>query len=87
MELFIGWTDEQKLAEPEYIKYFKSVRNKFLTQSDWTQMADAPLTEAERAEWRVYRQALRDLPTTTDVANPEFPEPPSRQPVENLPPL
>jgi hypothetical protein len=81
MELFIGWTDKQKLADPEYILYFKSVRNKLLTQSDWTQMADAPLTEAERVEWRVYRQLLRDLPATTDVANPDFPgEPPSRQP-------
>jgi hypothetical protein len=29
-----------------------------LTQSDWTQLADAPV---DKAAWAVYRQALRDI--------------------------
>jgi hypothetical protein len=33
-------------------------RNMLLTQSDWTQVADAPV---DKAVWAVYRQALRDI--------------------------
>ena len=34
-------------------------RDKLLTQSDWTQVADAPV---DQAAWATYRQALRDIP-------------------------
>lgn len=37
-------------------------RNGRLAASDWTQMNDAPLSQAARAAWSQYRQALRDLP-------------------------
>lgn len=37
-------------------------RDGLLTESDWTQVADAPV---DRAAWAAYRQALRDLPDTT----------------------
>jgi hypothetical protein len=33
-----------------------------LSASDWTQIADAPLTTEQRAAWATYRQALRDVP-------------------------
>jgi hypothetical protein len=33
-------------------------RNKLLTASDWTQVADAPV---DKAAWATYRQALRDI--------------------------
>ena len=36
-------------------------RNGKLEASDWTQMPDAPLTDAQKNEWAVYRQALRDV--------------------------
>lgn len=36
-------------------------RDQLLAASDWTQLPDSPLSEQERAEWAVYRQALRDL--------------------------
>jgi len=39
-------------------------RNALLTACDWTQVPDAPLDDAQREAWRVYRQALRDLPET-----------------------
>ena len=80
MELYVGWTEEQKLADEGYHVYFRSVRNKFLSESDWTQCADAPLTENQRTAWRAYRQALRDLPETTNVADPQFPQPPQAAP-------
>jgi len=35
-----------------------ALRNKLLQESDWTQLTDSP---ADKAEWAVYRQALRDI--------------------------
>lgn len=73
---FVGWSREQKLAEKGYLKFFRTVRNQCLTDSDWSMMPDAPLSEPQRAAWRMYRQALRDLPQTTDLGSPDFPQPP-----------
>jgi len=39
------------------------IRNLDLQASDWTQVPDSPLTEPQREAWRIYRQALRDLPS------------------------
>lgn len=36
-------------------------RDTLLIQSDWTQLADVPMTTEKRAEWATYRQALRDI--------------------------
>jgi len=44
----------------------RGIRNNLLSESDWTQMPDAPLTEEEKTAWQTYRQALRDI---TDHAN------------------
>lgn len=40
----------------------RTERNALLTQSDWTQLPDVP--ETLKAKWAVYRQQLRDIPTT-----------------------
>ena len=45
------------------MKHFKRVRNAKLAQSDWTQVPDSPLSDSKKAEWKTYRQTLRDLPT------------------------
>ena len=45
--------------------WFRQVRNNKLFKSDWTQTIDSPLTESKKTEWATYRQALRDLPSTT----------------------
>lgn len=37
-------------------------RDALLAASDWTQIADSPLTGEARAAWAIYRQALRDVP-------------------------
>lgn len=56
------------------IRRERSIR---LSQSDWTQVPDAPV---DQETWRTYRQALRDLPAQyqneTDFANVVFPNPP-----------
>jgi hypothetical protein len=36
----------------------RAQRNSLLSQSDWTQVADAPV---DQAAWATYRQALRDI--------------------------
>lgn len=38
----------------------RSERNQRLKNTDWTQVADSPVSSAD---WAVYRQALRDLPS------------------------
>lgn len=38
----------------------RSDRNRRLSESDWTQLADST---ADKAAWATYRQALRDVPT------------------------
>tara|TARA_R110001592_G_scaffold232357_1_gene489744 strand:- start:15 stop:383 length:369 start_codon:yes stop_codon:yes gene_type:complete len=37
-------------------------RDTLLLESDWTQVADTPLSDSKKAEWVTYRQALRDVP-------------------------
>jgi len=50
-------------------------RNELLKDTDWTQTNDIGLEN--EVEWEVYRQALRDLPSTTeDPETPIWPEPP-----------
>ncbi|EQB09673.1 tail fiber assembly protein [Novosphingobium lindaniclasticum] len=46
-------------------RQLRTKRDKLLAASDFTQVPDSPFTAAEREEWRLYRQALRDLPETT----------------------
>jgi hypothetical protein len=41
-------------------------RTAMLTSSDFTQLADSPITVEKRAEWVTYRQALRDITMQTD---------------------
>ena len=56
-------------------KSVRDDRNKRLTETDWTQVADAPV---DKAAWATYRQALRDVPSQGgfpwDVQWPTQPE-------------
>jgi len=49
--------------DAEQAKSVRDDRNKRLTETDWTQVADAPV---DKAVWATYRQALRDVPSQTD---------------------
>jgi hypothetical protein len=44
--------------DAEQAKAVRADRNKRLADSDWTQVADAPV---DKAAWATYRQALRDI--------------------------
>lgn len=43
------------------IENVRKERNIKLAHSDATQISDYPLSEEKKAEWRVYRQTLRDI--------------------------
>lgn len=61
--------DEAKLAlnNPDAtnseiaLQFIRNYRTQLLTKSDWMANSDVTMTE----EWRVYRQALRDITTQT----------------------
>ena len=56
-------------ANAETIQAKRNDRNRLLAASDWTQLADATLTDEKKAEWATYRQALRDVPTQDGFPN------------------
>jgi len=65
-------TDETKVI------FMRQKRDGLLAESDWTQMADSPLSNSKKSEWATYRQQLRDFPagwTPADTA--DFPDQPS----------
>jgi len=64
------------LEELKAYSILRNERNGLLSQSDWTQLADAPLTTEAKQAWADYRQQLRDLPETVDINNIVYPEPP-----------
>jgi hypothetical protein len=41
----------------------RAARNVKISESDWTQLDDTPITNAKKLEWASYRQALRDIPS------------------------
>jgi len=68
--------DEAKTAkDAEQAKSVREQRDTKLKDTDWTQVADAPV---DKASWATYRQALRDLPKETgfpsDMTWPTEPE-------------
>lgn len=70
---FAHWNFESETWDwnsGKFLEYIREDRNYRLTSTDWTQVADAPLTAEQLAEVASYRQALRDI-TTPIIANPE----------------
>ena len=47
----------------------RAKRNELLAESDFSQLSDAPV---DSTAWAVYRQQLRDLPSTVDSATGQF---------------
>ena len=66
----------EALARPAQVMAgLRAKRNALLAASDWTQLPDAPT--ANVAAWRLYRQALRDLPQQTVYPDaPQWPTAP-----------
>jgi hypothetical protein len=73
----LGYIEHMPTVEaPEITKEqvdrgMRNLRNYLLLQSDWTQIADAPLTEQKKTAWATYRQELRNVPAVNaDVTTP-----------------
>jgi len=60
-----GWTVKDK-SVAKLAAEARDKRDAFLTESDYTQLADSP---RDKRSWAVYRQALRDI--TDQVGFPE----------------
>ena len=61
-------------TDNDYESMMRKVRDSMLKESDWTQVADAPV---DRQAWATYRQALRDFPATwTPGPEADFPDTP-----------
>ena len=43
-------------------KKIRTRRNRLLSESDWTQGGDSPLTTQKKSDWAKYRTSLRTLP-------------------------
>jgi len=56
-------TDDEKAEE------IRSQRKSLIKATDWTQMPDSPLSDADKAVWQTYRQALRDVPSQATFPN------------------
>lgn len=50
------------LNSTELYRLLRQQRDGLLFTCDWTQLPDAPITTEKKAEWTIYRQALRDIP-------------------------
>lgn len=60
---------ERQQLLPQVWANIRAKRDKLIAATDWTQISDASLSVEKKAEFSAYRQALRDLPQSTD--NPD----------------
>jgi hypothetical protein len=70
----INISEEETLANT--LVQIRGKRDALLLSSDWTQLADSPLSNAKKTQWKTYRQQLRDITNSADISNVEFPTPP-----------
>lgn len=61
-EAWEAWKAEQPDPSILIAEEVRQQRNTLLSETDWTQLNDAPLTDKEKEKYRTYRQALRDIP-------------------------
>jgi hypothetical protein len=73
-----GWPEGAPITDDLIRENIRVRRDDFLKNSDWTQLADSPLSEADRSAWAAYRQELRDLPQVSDPRSIDnWPTPPT----------
>lgn len=67
----ISWetymTKYNELKEIEGLKLLRLKRDQLLKDTDWIMTYDVMTTIKNLDEWKVYRQALRDLPQNTTI--------------------
>jgi hypothetical protein len=62
MSKFISnFGDDNEVTDEIYLARLRFWRNNELSNTDWTQLSDAPV---DKDDWAEYRQGLRDLPSS-----------------------
>lgn len=73
-----SWVVDSEIELNVLLSKLRAERNRLLSATDWTQVADAPV---DKEAWKTYRQALRDLPsqydTLTDINQVVWPTAPN----------
>ena len=71
--------DSETIEKRKEIKWteVRTKRNTLLSESDWTQFQDSPITGSSLTNWQTYRQSLRDVTTQSDPYNIIWPTIPS----------
>ena len=59
-----GFADKPFEEQLSLVRWYRDISLQF---TDWTQVPDAPV---DREAWRVYRQAMRDFPSSWDGTIP-----------------
>lgn len=61
------WNGSIWVTDPaDFKNLIRPIRDRYLAECDWTQIADCRLTSKQKSEWATYRQALRELPNNLD---------------------
>ena len=66
----------KELEAVQPLNQLRIERNELLMETDYIMVSDYPHTIFEKQAWMDYRQKLRDLPTTADLSNIEYPAKP-----------
>jgi hypothetical protein len=72
----VFYSKYNELLRNIHLETLRKQRNEKLGQSDFSMLPDHRLSRENEEEWKVYRQSLRDIPSTTE--NPENPVWPER---------
>jgi len=72
----VFYSKYNELLRNIHLETLRKQRNEKLRQSDFSMLPDHRLSRENEEEWKVYRQSLRDIPSTTE--NPENPVWPER---------
>ena len=81
---YIRGVDKRPIPKPPYIPTneeklaaIRNQRDQLLNESDKYMLPDYPITDVQGEAWKLYRQALRDIPETCDPDNPVWPQKPN----------
>jgi hypothetical protein len=72
----VFYSKYNELLRNIHLETLRKQRNEKLGQSDFSMLPDHRVSQENEEEWKVYRQSLRDIPSTTE--NPENPIWPER---------
>ena len=71
--------DEETINKRREIKWseVRSGRDSLLSESDWTQFNDSPISGSTLTDWQTYRQSLRDITNQSTPYDITWPNKPS----------